>query len=156
MKNLLRAGLLLVGVVSIISLYAFYERREPGNIPSASVNPISIPIPDTDRETGMPVLRHHLNSLIYTRDIAENIATSIFDQLRDAAFFTRVSEWKIILGKEPNNYVLFFQSNNPVKDQEFISKLPALSLLLSAAVLNHQPLVIKIINAKNEIVKVVR
>ncbi|HUR11155.1 MAG TPA: hypothetical protein VM012_07285 [Flavitalea sp.] len=155
MKNLSRAVLLLIGIIPIVFLFAFLEAKSREKITISPSPQVRLRIVESDPETGLPVLRSHHNKLIHTRDISPLIVLAIVNQLEEAEIFMKESEVTVIAGKEPNNFVLFFQMNGVKRDEEIISKLPALAHALSANALNHQPVVIKVIDEKKEIVKVV-
>ena len=162
MKNSYRIALVLIGTITAFSLYAFWgtnheEKKSAGNLQSLSSTALlnERAAPFVDGETGFPVLKYHHNSLIFTTDIPEAVAFTLSEQLTLSGFFTVSSARTMILGREPNNYILFYETEGMGAEKKNIEQLQGMLNLLSASVFNHQPLVIKVINKKKEILKVI-
>jgi len=169
MKYLTKAGLLTGCLFTAYALYAFFESSNPANKWSILYNGTSsgylahtvkqLPQVDnsfemsSDSITGLRIMNSGSNTLMFTPDISQEVPYRLMEHLTSTAFFTHNSTKKMILGKEPYNYVMFYEVKNtdtiPYKIlQVFISGI-------SANVFNHQPLVLKMINEEREVVRIV-
>lgn len=162
MKQSYRTILLVTATIAAVSLYAFLgpdlqeknaEKQLEAVVATASINKQDAGA--IDQSTGLPVLKIAANELVFTSDIKEAVASKLMEQLVAAGFFSASSAHKMILGREPNNYIIFFSRKNSDTESEHPATLKKLLRQLSSSVFNHQPVVIKVINEKKEVVKVI-
>jgi hypothetical protein len=159
MKQSYRSILVLTATITAVSLYAFLgpdpHEKEAEKQLGAVVATASIKKQDAvmDHSTGLSLLKNGNNELVFTSDIQEAVASKLMEQLVAAGFFNASSTHKMILGREPNNYIIFYSQNN--RESESSATLKTLLGQLSASVFNHQPVVIKVINEQKEILQVI-
>ena len=159
MKYLVKSGLFLVCICIAYGLYAFFE-SEKGDpekktflLVESGYEGQEFLKTQTDKSTGFPVLQYYSNSILYTNDISKVQSEKLFQHFRETSFFTKNSENQVSIGKEPNNYVLFYQQNK--KDIIPYVQLQAFAIGISTNVFNHQPLVVKVINTEKEVTRIV-
>ena len=161
MKQYNRTILLLTATIAAVSLYAFLgpdpeeknaEKQLETVVATASINKQDAGV--IDQSTGLPVLKNAANELVFTSDIQEAVAMKLVEQLVAAGFFSASSAHKMILGREPNNYIIFFSQNNTDSESVHPATLKKLLRQLSSSVFNHQPVVIKVIDENKEILQV--
>ena len=161
MKQYYRSLLLLTGTVAAVSLYAFLgpdpkagnaEKQLQTVVAAASVIQEAAV---TDKTTGLRVLKNGSNEITFTSDIQDLLTLKLTEQLVSSGFFTTSSQHKMILGREPNNYILFYTLQASDTERHHPAALKKLIRILSAAVFNHQPVVVKVINEKKEVLQVI-
>ena len=161
MKQSYRSLLVLVATIMGVSLYAFLgpdikeknaEKQLQAVVATAVVN--NKETVGTDSSTGLPLLKHGQNELLFTSEIQETIAVKLVEQLVAAGFFSSASSHKMILGREPNNYIIFYTVNSE-SGTDFLPMLKKMPEQLSSAVFNHQPVVMKLIDEEKNVLQVV-
>ena len=160
MKSSYRSILVLTATIMAVSLYAYLgpdpKEQEAEELLEAvvasSVNKIENG--SIDPSTGLPVLKIGGNELVFTADIPESVASKLMEHLVANGFLKNASSHKMILGREPNNYIIFFATKNSIVDTEYLGTLKKLLPQLSSSVFNHQPVVIKVINEKKDVQRV--
>lgn len=160
MKYLTKSGLFLLCICIAYALFAFFdtEKVTADNTSFPAVKNDNQATGDlvkteTDRSTGFPVLMFYSNSILYTNDISKEQSGKLMEHFRETSFFTTASQNKVMIGKEPNNYVLFYQLN-PKESIAYV-QLQAFAVSISTNVFNHQPLVVKVINTEKEVTRIV-
>ncbi len=118
MKPTYRSILVLTATITAVSLYAYLgpdpkekkaEEQLEAVVATASVHTIENGA--IDQLSGLPILKMGTNELVYTADIREAVASKLMEQLVAAGFFGRASSHKMIVGREPNSYIIFFTLN---------------------------------------------
>ena len=162
MKQYYRSILLLTGTIAAVSLYAFLgpdpkvsnmEKQLETVVAAATVAKQEVSI--SDKATGLRVLTNGGNEILFTADIQDVLASKLTEQLVSSAFFHATSQHKMMLGREPNSYILFYTLQSADTERHHPAELKKLLRTLSAAVFNHQPVVVKVINEQKEILQVI-
>jgi hypothetical protein len=158
MKKHYRSILVITATIAAVSLYAFLgpdpgerdaEKQLETVVATASINKQAGAV--IDQATGLPVIKVDGNELVFTNDIPETIAAKLMEQLSAAGFINTHSKHKMILGREPNNYIIFYSQNAAGQHPAALKKLLR---TVSSKVFNHQPVVVKVINERKEVVQV--
>lgn len=160
MRYLAKSGLLLVCICLAYALFAFLDeeqaetgRHTTSQVENANQGSVEDPKFEIDVSTGFAVLVYYSNSILFTTDITKDQSKKLFEHFTQTSFFTNTSVNRIIIGKEPNNFVLFYQPDKPGSIPYL--QLQAFAVGISVNVLNHQPLVVKLINEEKEVVRIV-
>ena len=162
MKPSYRSILVLTATITGVSLYAYLgpdpkekkaEEQLEAVVATSAINKLDGPA--IDQSTGLPVLKMGNNELVFTADIREAVAAQLMDHLSATGFLKNASSHKMVLGREPNNYIIFFTTSNSEVVEEHTATLKKLLPQLSSNIFNHQPVVIKMINEKKEVQKVI-
>ncbi len=162
MKPSYRSILVLSATITGVSLYAYLgpdpkeknaEQQLEAVVATSSVNKIYKRA--IDPSTGLPVLKIGGNELVFTAEIQEGVASKLMEHLAATGFFKNASSFKMILGREPNSYIIFFTAKNSETDSDYHATLKKLLPQLSSTVFNHQPVVIKVINEKRDVQQVI-